>query len=497
MKRPISILCMADLHYEKDNVNGIDRLSSNFKEFVSKNIDNQRWNPDYIVIAGDVIDWTSQYNPDKYDYAKQSIEDLRANFGIEERHVIIIPGNHDNMISTDVKIKDLDQDRIVFEKYCNDEKGAVLQAFKNTFLSRFEDYLEFCKQYMKGTEYFNPSILSKELQCLAGVRVCKEDHLCFVIVNTEWLYIPKDPFEKHIDPFVSEGISTHMKLYEKCQLCAPLIKDAYQLIRAKYADYTIVTVMHRGFEDLTWKENNASDKLNIDAIKYLKSMSDIILTGHDHTIQMEPPTLINNRIQHFRLGSVGRKEPKTREYIRTASIIRFSPIDGEMELLNMEFDSNNKEWSFMPHAKTYPLFSKYEQVEIKEENKNETFIRARSEMISEVESAIRHYYKVLPTSLTNPLITINASDVDNYGLEKVYVSDGNPQYIVIYYIYNKVYFKGREIKDIVTRVKGEIASFKERHLIEVLTNRIIIGEVFVETPIIDILEKNGSKSCSY
>ena len=123
------------------------------------------------------------------------------------------------------------------------------------------------------------------------------------MVNTEWLYIPKDPFEKHIDPYVSEGISTHMKLYEKCQLCTPLIKDAFQLIKDKYADYTIITVMHRGFEDLTWKENNASDKLNIDSIRYLKHVSDIILSGHDHTIRMEAPTLINNRIQHFRLNS--------------------------------------------------------------------------------------------------------------------------------------------------------------------------------------------------
>lgn len=489
MKRPISILCLADLHFEKDNMNGMDRLHSNYKKFVSRSIDNQRWNPDYIVIAGDVIDWTSQYNPDKYDYAKTCIEALRKDFEIKDEHVIIIPGNHDNMISTDVKIKDLDKDRNVFEKYCNDEKGAVLQDFKSTFLSRFEDYLEFCKPYMVGTEYFNPSILAKELQCLAGVKVFKEDHLCFVIVNTEWLYIPKDPFEKHIDPYVAEGISTHMKLYEKCQLCTPLIKDAYQLIRAKYADYTIVTVMHRGFEDLTWKENNASDKMNIDAIKYLKSVSDIILTGHDHTIQMEPPTLINNRIQHFRLGSVGRKEPKTREYIRTASIIRFSPIDGEMELLNMEFESNRKEeWSFLPHTKTYPLFSKFEQIEIKNEQKNEndTFIKARSEMASDIENAIHCYFK---GTYRTPQI-VNANNVIEYGLERFYESDDmSDKYIVVYYIYNEVYFNGREINGIMARVKSKITSFKEKHLIEVLTNRIIIGEVFVETPIIDIIEK--------
>ena len=493
MKRPVSILCMADLHYEKGNMNAIDRLHFDFKEYIDKSVDNQRWNPDYIVIAGDVIDWTSQYNPDKYDYAKESIDNLIKDFGIPEGHVIIVPGNHDNMLSTDVKIKELDQDRMIFEKYCNDEKGAILQSFKNTFLSRFEDYLVFCKQYMNETKYFNPSLLAKELQCLAGVRVFDEDHLCFVIVNTEWLYIPKDPFEKHIDPYVAEGISTHMKLYEKCQLCTPLIKDAYQLIQTKYADYTIVTVMHRGFEDLTWKENNTSDKLNIDAIRYLKSVSDIILTGHDHTIRTEPPTLINNKIQHFRLGSVGRKEPKTREYIRTASIIRCNPTGEQIELLNMEHESNLKEeWSFLPHNKTYPLFSKYEQVEIKNDYKkeNDTFIRSRCGMQSDVKNAVRLYYKGLPESIN--LMIINSKDIVSYGLEKLYELDkaASGNYIVIYYIYNDCFKEDEINSDKMKKIKEEISIFRENHLMEVLTNKIIIGEIFVETPVFDILEKN-------
>lgn len=489
MKRPISILCMADLHYENGSMQAVDRLHQDYKVFVDQKVDNQRWNPDYIVIAGDVIDWTSQYNPNKYDYAKKSIDGLIEDFGINPKHVIVIPGNHDNMISTDVKIKDLDQDRHVFEKFCNDEKGAVLQDFKNTFLPRFEDYLDFCKQFMDSTEYFNPSLLAKELQCLAGVRVFEEDHLCFVIVNTEWLYIPKDPFEKHIDAYVSEGIASHMKLYEKCQLCTPLIKDAYELIRNKYADYTIVTVMHRGFEDLTWKENNASDKLNIDAIKYLKLASDIILTGHDHTIRTEPPTLINNRIQHFRLGSVGRKEPKTREYIRTASIIRFSPIEGDIELLHMEYEGRDKtEWSFTPHQKVYPLFSKYEKVERQGDlyNDYDTYIRSRKGRVGDVEDAIRRYYSGLQKDLT----IVNATDVVNDGLEKYYKnSKASDEYIVIYYICNDVICNGIEINSIITKTREKISDFRNNHLIDVLTNKIIVGEVFVETPVFDILEK--------
>lgn len=493
MKRPISILCMADLHCENGNMKAIDQLHKDYKEFVDQKVDNQRWNPDYIVVAGDVIDWTSQYNPDKYDYAKKSIDGLIEDFGIAPKHVIIVPGNHDNMISTDVKIKDLDQDRSIFEKFCNDEKGAVLQDFKNTFLPRFEDYLDFCTQYMDSTEYFNQSLLAKELQCLAGVRVFEEDHLCFVVVNTEWLYIPKDPFEKHIDAYVSDAISSHMKLYEKCQLCTPLIKDAYELIRDKYANYTIVTVMHRGFEDLTWKENNASDKLNIDAIKYLKSVSDIILTGHDHTIRTEPPTLINNRIQHFRLGSVGRKEPKTREYIRTASIIRFSPIEGDIELLHMEYEGRNKtEWSFTPHQKVYPLFSKYEKVEIgisrhNHDKENITIIRSRKGSTEDVEDSIQRYYQKLPDNF----VILHAKSIINNGLDNCFsVNGGFPCFIIVYYMYNEDLFRKIEGNNIIIETRKKIMDFKKQHLMDFLLNNVIISEVIVETPVYDILEKN-------
>lgn len=487
MKRPISILCMADLHYEKGNMDALDQLCSDYKVFVDKDVKNQRWNPDYIAIAGDIIDWTAQYDSDKYDHAKENVDNLKKRFGIKNGHVVMVPGNHDNMISTDVKIKELDQYKATFDKYCNDERGASVQEFKNTFLPRFNDYADFCKDYMDNVEYFDSSILDKKMQCLAGVKVFEEDSLCFVIVNTEWLYIPKDPFEKHIEAYVAEGLSSHMKLYEKCQLCTPLIKDAYQLIKSKYADYTVITVMHRGFEDLTWKENNASDRLNIDAINYIKSVSDIILTGHDHTIRTEAPTLINNRIQHFRLGSVGRKEPKTREYIRTASIIRFNPIDGEIELLNMEYERNKGEWSFHPHHNIYPMFSKYERIENVYKEGNETFIRARSNYVKDIENSIERYYAYLDNTINCKII--NAYDVVNKGLDECYKDSDSCNYIIIYYVCKDIFLHGVEYNEVRDRTRAEIVNFKEKHINDILNNRIIIGEIYVETPIFDVIEK--------
>lgn len=486
MKRPISILCMADLHYEKGNMNAIDRLHVDYRKFVDAKVENQRWNPDYIVIAGDVIDWTSQYNPDKYDNAKKSIDEIVKDFGIKENHVIIVPGNHDNMLSTDVKIKELDHDRAVFESYCNDEKGTIKREFKNAFLPRFEDFITFCEPYNKETQYYDSSVIDKPLQYLGGVRVFDEDHLCFVMVNTEWLYIPKDPFEKHIDPYVSEGISTHMKLYEKCQLCTPLIKDAFQLIKDKYADYTIITVMHRGFEDLTWKENNASDKLNIDSIRYLKHVSDIILSGHDHTIRMEAPTLINNRIQHFRLGSVGRREPKTREYIRTASILRLAPSLGNIEQLNMEYGREQNRWSFKPDKKIYPLFSKYDEInQVNGKNDNYTYIRAKGQTESDIYGAVKCCYESLWDA--NNFHVVNAEDAVRNGLDALsFGKDNLCDIVVVYYNYNDLSMKE---SDFLKLGKQLIDNFKEKHISDILNNRLIVIEVIVETPKIDDLDK--------
>lgn len=474
---------MADLHYEKGNMKALERLHIDYKKYVDC-VERQRWNPDYIVIAGDVINWTLKHDPNKYDYAKQGLDGIINDFNIKKDHIIIIPGNHDNALSNGVKIKELDKSRDIFEKFCNNEEGLFINDFKNEFLPRFKDYIKFCEPYIGSTEYNDPSIIADELKSLSGVKIFEEDHLCFILVNTEWLYIPKDPFETNMKKIVAKGISTHMKLYEKCQLCTLLIKDAYEYIKSKYPDYTVITVMHRGFEDLTWKENNPSDKMNIDAIKYIKSVSDIILTGHDHNIVMEPPTLINNKIQHFKLGSVGRKEPKTREYIRTASIIRISPAACGIELLNMEYNKDKSRWLFKPDHNIYPLFSKYRAINVGEtviNNYNRVIIRAKGVGSEDIIDAIQGYYKYL-SDLRSPSVIIDAYDVSKNSLEAYKTCMDKGAFCVIYF---KCYNDDFCDQELIDKIDEEVYLFRKKHYMSVFTNKIIIGKIFVQIPIFD------------
>ncbi len=56
MTRPISILCLADIHYNpKGDMSALDNLGKELQAFVAK-VENVRWEPDYIVIAGDLAD---------------------------------------------------------------------------------------------------------------------------------------------------------------------------------------------------------------------------------------------------------------------------------------------------------------------------------------------------------------------------------------------------------------------------------------------------------
>ena len=55
MKRPISILCLADVHYPEDgDMSVVEALHTEFTKYVDEDITRIKWEPDYIVIAGDV-----------------------------------------------------------------------------------------------------------------------------------------------------------------------------------------------------------------------------------------------------------------------------------------------------------------------------------------------------------------------------------------------------------------------------------------------------------
>lgn len=491
MKRPISILCISDLHFEATGMDAIKQLHKDYNEFVNQdeeNVQNKRWHPDYIVVAGDIVN----YDTTDYNEPNKSIEQLMFDFGIERSHVILVPGNHDKTIPEDIKITKLDKRKDLFNNFCGENSNDYKTKFQDLYSIRFRHYIKFCKKYYNlakkdGYEYYAPDLLGQNIKCLSGVKVFKEDNLCFVNVNTEWAYVSKKPFKDYL---TKSKLTNHQKVYENCQLCAPLIKDVYDRVAKDFPHYTIVTVMHRGFEDLTWEENNVTNPTAIDAVEYLQDMSDIILTGHDHTVKTAPPTLIRNRTQHFRLGSAGRKETVSSEHIRTASIIRISPFDSKLEMMHLVYKKNaagKNQWDFQNDGFVYPLYSKYDRnIQLPSALMDQTVLKAKSTAKDDIQRTIETYFKLCdkvklhiveadPTTLEQKLKDIAAD-----------VGETKKHCIIVYCLHHL--HCTQTARELVTHEKiigVKIEEFKKKYFDLFVTNRLIIKRIIIRVPIFE------------
>lgn len=503
MRRPVSILCISDLHYEEGDMDAINKLHHDYKEFVNSkdSAHNKRWHPDYIVVAGDVVN----YNNSDYGEPDKSIKQLMKDFGINIENVIIVPGNHDKKMPSPVPSDKLDENKQRFEKFCHSEcrefipeEKEIYDKFQEAFSERFKDYVSFCDQYFpKDTEnidynYYPSERLDKQIKCLSGVKVFREDSLCFLVINTEWLYVSKDDIG--LSSISKEEIGTlakYQKVYENCQLCIPIIKDTCSKIKKEFPHYTVVTVMHRGFDDLTWGEKNVTNELNVDAIRYIQNVSDIVLTGHDHTIHTDPPTLIKNRIQHFKLGSVGRKEPFSSEHIRTGSIIRFTPTENKIELLHLIYkgEGEDRKWHFQLDTTTYPLYSKFDRNGLlPSQDSNITLIKAQRKDEVDIENAIRSYFEV-GDDVKLHIIEANDKTIQER-LDAVKLEKSKCNYVVVYFLHD-IHYSSNATKELSSqekiKIEKKVETFKKNHLELILYNKLIINKVIIQVPLFDPL----------
>lgn len=488
MKRPISILCISDLHFEATGMEAIKQLHKDYNDFVNQdgnNAQNKRWHPDYIVIAGDIVN----YGTTDYSEPEKSIEQLMTDFGINRSHVILVPGNHDKTIPEKITIRKLDKRKKLFNDFCGENAEKVKTEFQNLYSIRFRHYIRFCKKYYNltkksGCKYYSPDLLDPSIKFLSGVKVFDDDNICFVNINTEWSYVSKNPFQEELE---RSGLTNHQRVYENCQLCAPLIKNIYKKVKELYPHYTVVTVMHRGFEDLTWNENNVVNPMAIDAVEYLQDLSDIILTGHDHTVKTLPPTLIRNRIQHFRLGSAGRKELISSEHIRTASIIRISPFDSKLEMMHLVYKKkalNEYQWEFQTDGSVYPLYSKFDRnVPLPSTMMDQTLIKAQSVAEDDIQRAIVAYFNPGNNIMLHIIEANEATLEQELNGILVNVNNSKRHYIVVYYLHHLHCTK--TAKDLAVQEKSVIdiiKKFKENNFGLFVTNYLIIKRIIIQVP---------------
>lgn len=480
MKRPISILCLADIHYDANgDMSAFETLYSEFAKYLDKDKNRIKWMPDYIVIAGDVADKNGGYED-----VTGFLETIRSKeaFNIASDHVIVVPGNHDK--NTKVSITQHQEDKKAFDQYCN--KADNILEFGNLFATRFKEYIGFSEQYTSDLQFNSKDILDKRLKCLSGVKVFDDDHVCFLYVNTEWLYVPGREKAKITKKESDEDISEFVRMDENCLLCAPLIKDACGFIKKNYPTYTVVTVMHRGFDHFSFEEKNPTDAASIDSIGYLLNFSDIIITEHDHVFSPAPPTLIRNHVQHFQLGAVGRKEHKTIEYQRSAEIIRLNISNEKVEqlLINYKNTDTGFRWCFEESTKDYPLFSKFlpkNEVTKALPYYHDTILRAKSSSTEDVERAIFTYFCLPSSHELKPL----AADIDiKSKLESLALQNEEKSlYIVVYYKYHEHVVDVNIHNALIVGIKEQINQFKNEHIKRFMSYKVIINEVIVECPL--------------
>lgn len=499
MKRPVTFLCLADLHYRNVNIPRIDKLGEDLRGFIDEDRvgDNKKWAPDYLLIAGDIIDWTKPEdridNHAKYEKAREGIDGLIKKLDINKDHVIMIPGNHDNTIPGDVSPDTLGDNLKVFDNFCKNSDCKNTKALDDAFGPFFEDYIDFAKTYYYASPKNRPEYTAdfkkdcfdnddNDLEFISGVKVFENDHLCFVLVNTEWLYTSDGPFSRYMKDEHYSNVKKYLKLYERCRLCPPFVKDAFELIQKYYKDYTIVTLMHRGFDDLRETgDKYVTDSEEIDAIDLIKNKSHIILTGHDHTPHLESPTLINNKVQNYRLGSVGRKDPLTGYYTHTATLIRVDRSQNLTEVLQMRYHKDYDCWIRAKDAETFVLDSKYKRQFKKGKKHDALKIVAKSNSEDDVEKAIKDYFGYDDSG------NINLQIIKDKNINGIEVDSEKTSLIVVWHdcVIQQVFLKESDkenCSDGHDNIRKAIEQFKDKHKLDILKGEISIVEVDIDYP---------------
>ena len=220
MKRPVTLLCLSDLHLVDQTIGNlaITQLKTSLNKLVEANC---RLRPDYIVMAGDLIDATGTEKSEdrRYLAVKKWIELLRTDLNLPKFNVIVVPGNHDKILKRDEKTVDKRKCKALLKSMesCTTMKWEDVMSFDSNFLS----FGKFYQYYLKKDNelcLFAPSLKPPKtgkkrqpsVETTSGIKVFLDDKICFLSINTEWFYL--------------RGADKSLPV----QLCTPLVYNSFQ-----------------------------------------------------------------------------------------------------------------------------------------------------------------------------------------------------------------------------------------------------------------------------
>lgn len=353
IKRPVNLLCLSDLHL--DSWVG-ETVLQKLRQAVIKLKGNEiRWKPDFIVLAGDLVDARNKgYYPRVRTYLDAFTED--DVFQLDPFRIIAVPGNHDKDLpcwtdscykraSRCAVCKELDKSRYLREA-SEDEDVSFNYDLKENFDSNFKRFGAFYSHFVanpkEGEAYIYPEkYLGKNLSDVAltsGMKVFEDAKICFLCINTEWLYFPDEE-----------------RRYDEGFLCPQVIQYCLNAYYNDYKGYTLVTVMHHNPSEMSWKTRFRSKPYKPDLLRSLYQYSDIILTGHNHTEILLPPDRMENHAQLFQLGPAAMtfRDDTLPQY--HASLLHVDSLSGFVKICNFRFDHVRQDWKWEIDRNDYPI----------------------------------------------------------------------------------------------------------------------------------------------
>lgn len=301
-----------------------------------------KWRPDYIVVAGDMVDGRKK----DYEPAKKYLDSFVSDpyFNIHPFAIVTVPGNHDKDFPKALKggfflMKEKRKNELFSEAV---NSSVFNFNLKEGYSTSFKSYGDFYRPYVSDKlfkdekmcyEYdFPAQYLGNELNDIAltsGLKVFHDTKTCFLSINTEWVYLP--------DGYVGNSA--------QARICKPVVYASINQYKERYSDYMLITVMHRNPAEFSWNELNLAETHKPDILQYIYHFSDVLLTGHNHIERILPPNMMNNRVQHFQLGSASMPSRKNNELVQFCSaLINVDPIEGSVNLLNLHYNYLHQEW---------------------------------------------------------------------------------------------------------------------------------------------------------
>lgn len=390
IKRPINLLCLSDLHLDSPSGQEVLRkLRLAVKQLQEEDI---RWMPDFIVLAGDLVDARhKEYYPKVQEYLASFTED--KDFQLDPFRIIAVPGNHDRSIHcwADACYRRSSRYAGCRELKKNAQLKAAIQkdAFNfdlgGEYNSNFQSFADFYKPYVEkqkeGEEYlFAKEYLGEKLSNVAltsGLKVFHYAKTCFLCINTEWVYFPDED-----------------RAYDGGFLCSPVVFSSLKEYFDHYKDYTLVTVMHRHPSELSWETKFRAMPYKPDLLRYLFQYSDLILTGHNHTERLLPPDRMENHAQLFQLGPAAMTSRDSTLPQYHASLIHVEPISGRVKICNFRYEHGKRDWDFDIDRNDYPIapFAAMLHSDMRPSLAESVVIHLPSHREEDIEKALRRHF---------------------------------------------------------------------------------------------------------